>query len=348
MRWMFMYHKIDPSLLMEVQICRYCWLAGKMLQTTMGKQAEVSLIWWWFARCIGWSAPCAASEQNSRRYVFGDDFHHNELFCWVKDLNTYLFEHEKETSSFPFQFDLYDCIRNCVNEKYFHKKLPTWNDLQHIQTMIASGKQITMGYVPYPQTAMLHVGGYFGQKTWTAPLMYRQRGEVFLTQLHILGPPNHGCGKEISWKNFTEIKTGEYFRDQEKMVWLLVKRAETENLTTLIASKPVAMLKKLQCMAERRQRKNYTLHLINVHLKSNSADSLLTSATRTSCSLPNATNRSHLWTRSRWYTCRKDQRSFSRPDVISFTSIHTRILLKDRKDHRAFICQHLEVIPIGW
>src|SRR5438067_1604032 len=78
----------------------------------------------------------AASEQASPADMFlGDDFHHNGAFRLSYGFEySYLFEHEKETSSFPFpQFDLYEwylklgSLKN-VNEKYFHRELPTWND----------------------------------------------------------------------------------------------------------------------------------------------------------------------------------------------------------------------------
>jgi Predicted acyl esterases len=125
----------------------------------------------------------AASEQATPADMFlGDDFHHNGAFRLSYGFEySYLFEHEKESSSFPFpQYDLYDWYLNLgplknVNEKYFHNELPTWNDFaQHPNYDAFWKKRSAMGYVPYPQTAMLHVGGYYDQEDMNGPqLMYR-------------------------------------------------------------------------------------------------------------------------------------------------------------------------------
>lgn len=174
----------------------------------------------------------AASEQATPADMFlGDDFHHNGAFRLSYGFEySYLFEHEKESSSFPFsQFDLYDwylqlgSLKN-VNEKYFHRQLPTWNDFtQHPNYDSFWKKRSAMGYVPYPQTAMLHVGGYFDQEDMNGPqLMYRhmEAKDSFNRNYIILGPWNHGgwfAGKGDSLGKISfEVKTGEYFRDVQK------------------------------------------------------------------------------------------------------------------------------------
>jgi putative CocE/NonD family hydrolase len=174
----------------------------------------------------------AASEQATPADMFlGDDFHHNGAFRLSYGLEySYLFEHEKETSSFPFpQFDLYDwylklgSLKN-VNEKYFHRQLPTWNEFtQHPNYDTFWQKRSAMGYVPYPQTAMLHVGGYFDQEDMNGPqLMYRhmEKKDSFNRNYIVLGPWRHGQwfngkGDSLGKISFEE-KTGEYFRDLQK------------------------------------------------------------------------------------------------------------------------------------
>jgi predicted acyl esterase len=83
-----------------------------------------------------------------------------------------------------------------VNEKYFHRQLPTWNDFtQHPNYDSFWKKRSAMGYVPYPQTAMLHVGGYFDQEDMNGPqLMYHhlEAKDSFDRNYIILGPWNHG------------------------------------------------------------------------------------------------------------------------------------------------------------
>jgi len=174
----------------------------------------------------------AASEQATPADMFlGDDFHHNGAFRLSYGFEySYLFEHEKETSSFPFpQFDLYDWYLKLgsllnVNEKYFHRQLPTWNDFtQHPNYDSFWKKRSAMGYVPYPQTAMLHVGGYFDQEDMNGPqLMYHhlEAKDSFDRNYIILGPWNHGgwfAGKGDSLGKISfEVNTGEYFRDLQK------------------------------------------------------------------------------------------------------------------------------------
>jgi putative CocE/NonD family hydrolase len=173
----------------------------------------------------------AASEQATPADMFlGDDFHHNGAFRLSYGFEySYLFEHEKESSSFPFpQYDLYDWYLNLgplknVNEKYFHNKLPTWNDFaQHPNYDSYWKKRSAMGYVPYPQTAMLHVGGYYDQEDMNGPqLMYRhmEKKDSFNRNFIILGPWNHGqwYSKADSLGNISfTIKTGERFRELEK------------------------------------------------------------------------------------------------------------------------------------
>jgi putative CocE/NonD family hydrolase len=174
----------------------------------------------------------AASEQATPADMFlGDDFHHNGAFRLSYGFEySYLFEHEKETSSFPFpQFDLYDwylklgSLKN-VNEKYFHRELPTWNEFtEHPNYDTFWQKRSAMGYVLYPQTAMLHVGGYFDQEDMNGPqLMYRhmEKKDSFNRNYIVLGPWRHGQwfnakGDSLGKISF-ENKTGDYFRDLQK------------------------------------------------------------------------------------------------------------------------------------
>ena len=174
----------------------------------------------------------AASEQATPADMFlGDDFHHNGAFRLSYGFEySYLFEHEKESSSFPFpQYDLYDWYLNLgplknVNEKYFHNELPTWNDFaQHPNYDAYWKKRSAMGYVHYPQTAMLHVGGYYDQEDMNGPqLMYghMEKKDSFNRNYIILGPWNHGqwFGKKqiVLVKFLLKEKTGEHFRELQK------------------------------------------------------------------------------------------------------------------------------------
>ena len=147
----------------------------------------------------------AASEQACMGDLFlGDDFHHNGAFRLSYGMEyTYEVEFDKTTDSdFPFpQFDLYDwylklgSLKN-VNEKYFHNKIPTWNNfVQHPNYDAFWQKNSPLNYIQYPQIPQLHVGGYYDQEDMNGPqLMYihMEKKDSFNRNYIVLGPWNHG------------------------------------------------------------------------------------------------------------------------------------------------------------
>jgi putative CocE/NonD family hydrolase len=174
----------------------------------------------------------ASSEQACMADLFlGDDFHHNGAFRLSYGLEySYGVESDKTRSNFPFpQFDLYDWylklgpLRN-VNEKYFHNKIPTWdNFVLHPNYDSFWKKNSTLNYIQYPQIPMLHVGGYYDQEDINGPqLMYThmEKKDTFNRNFIILGPWNHGQwsrgNADSLGKISFESKTGPYFRELEK------------------------------------------------------------------------------------------------------------------------------------
>jgi putative CocE/NonD family hydrolase len=121
----------------------------------------------------------AASEQACMADLFlGDDFHHNGAFRLSYGMEySYEIENDPTTDSdFPFpQYDLYDwylklgSLKN-VSEKYFHNKIPTWNNFVKHPNYDAFWQQNSpLSYVSYPQIPMLHVGGYYDQEDINGP-----------------------------------------------------------------------------------------------------------------------------------------------------------------------------------
>jgi putative CocE/NonD family hydrolase len=147
----------------------------------------------------------ASSEQACMGDLFlGDDFHHNGAFRLSYAMEyTYEVEHDNTTDSdFPFpQYDLYDwylklgSLKN-VNEKYFHGKIPTWNNLvQHPNYDMFWKKNSPLSYVEYAQIPQLHVGGYYDQEDINGPqLMYAhmEKKDKANNNHIVLGPWNHG------------------------------------------------------------------------------------------------------------------------------------------------------------
>ena len=175
----------------------------------------------------------ASSEQACMGDLFlGDDFHHNGAFRLSYGMEySYEVEFDKTTDSeFPFpQFDLYDwylklgSLKN-VNEKYFHNKIPTWNNfIKHPNYDSFWQQNSPLSYVRQPEVPMLHVGGYFDQEDINGPqLMYHhmEQKDSFHRNYIVLGPWNHGGWGRMKGDSLGRIsfdkKTGEDFRELQK------------------------------------------------------------------------------------------------------------------------------------
>ena len=112
----------------------------------------------------------ASSEQACMGDLFlGDDFHHNGAFRFSYGLEyTYQVESGKRSIHFPFpQFDLFEWYLNLgslknVNDKYFHNKIPTWNNfVNHPSYDTFWQNDSPLSYVTWPQIPILHVGRIF-------------------------------------------------------------------------------------------------------------------------------------------------------------------------------------------
>ena len=175
----------------------------------------------------------AVSPQGTMGDLFlGDDFHHNGAFRLSYGMEySYKVEHDPTTDSdFPFpQFDLYDwylrlgSLEN-VNEKYFHRSIPTWNHItDHPNYDDFWQKNSTLSYVKFPAVPMLHVGGYYDQEDINGPqLMYAslEKKDSFNRNYLVLGPWYHGQwgrfrGDSIARISF-EKNTGDDFRNLQK------------------------------------------------------------------------------------------------------------------------------------
>lgn len=175
----------------------------------------------------------AASEQACMGDLFlGDDFHHQGAFRLSYGMEySYQIEFDKTTDShFPFRsFDLYDwylklgSLKN-VNDKYFHGKIPTWNNfVAHPNYDEFWQNNSPLNYVSRAQIPMLHVGGYYDQEDINGPqLMYSHMEKKDNTNQNflILGPWNHGQWNHTRADSLGEIAFGSntagYFNDLQK------------------------------------------------------------------------------------------------------------------------------------
>ena len=175
----------------------------------------------------------ASSEQACMGDLFlGDDFHHNGAFRLSYGMEyTYEVEYDKTTDSdFPFPaFDVFNwylqlgSLKN-VNDKYFHGKVPTWNNFVAHPNYDAFWQQNSpLSYVHSAQIPQLHVGGYYDQEDINGPqIMYAQMEKKDPDNYNhiVLGPWNHGQwgrakGDSLGRISF-ESNTGEWFRLLQK------------------------------------------------------------------------------------------------------------------------------------
>ncbi|HEY3132743.1 MAG TPA: CocE/NonD family hydrolase [Acidobacteriota bacterium] len=177
----------------------------------------------------------AVSEQASPADMFlGDDFHHNGAFRL-----SYGFEYaallETSNTNTNFKFDRYDTYEwylnlgalSNANEKYFHGKLPTWNDfVNHPNYDWFWQKQAVAPYLKQVTVPNLNVAGWWDQEDFYGPLkIYEALEKNDSKHMNYLaaGPWNHGGwargdGDKLGKVDF-ESATGKYFREKVQAPW---------------------------------------------------------------------------------------------------------------------------------
>ncbi|HEY6333942.1 MAG TPA: CocE/NonD family hydrolase, partial [Blastocatellia bacterium] len=173
----------------------------------------------------------AASPQASPDDMFlGDDFHHNGAFRlsygfeYAAELET-----SKEDTAFDFnRYDTYEWYLNLgplsnANDKYFHGKLPTWNDfVNHPNYDSFWKKQTFEPYLNGPATVpTLNVAGWYDQEDFYGPIRIydlQEKHDPDNKNFLVVGPWNHGGwargdGHKLGNVDFGSA-TSEYFREK--------------------------------------------------------------------------------------------------------------------------------------
>ena len=164
----------------------------------------------------------------------GDDFFHNGAFRLSYGFEfTALVETSKENFSFPFdRFDVYDFYLRLgplsqVNEKYFHGRIPTWNDfVAHPSYDEFWQKRAATYTLKEPTVPNLNVAGWWDPEDFFGPMRTYERlekkdtnGRNFL----VVGPWNHGGWVSGPGNSLGEIPfhsdTGAYFREKIEAPW---------------------------------------------------------------------------------------------------------------------------------
>jgi putative CocE/NonD family hydrolase len=177
----------------------------------------------------------AASEQACMGDTWlGDDFFHNGAFRLSYGFEyTALLESSNENFSFAFdKFDVYDfylrlgALSN-ANARYFHGKLPTWNEFVAHASYDDFWKHHAVAYgLKEPTVPNLNVAGWWDQEDFYGPVATYLRLEKFdskhLNYL-VAGPWNHGGWGGGPGKSLGAIPFGSdtsvYFRQNIEAPW---------------------------------------------------------------------------------------------------------------------------------
>jgi len=164
----------------------------------------------------------------------GDDFHHNGAFRL-----SYAFEYAYELESAKelqhFSFDRYDTFDwylslgplSKVNAKYFHGKIPTWNDcVEHPDYDEFWKRQTLIPHIRNANVPTLNVGGWWDQEDFYGPLRIydalEQHDSKHLNYL-VVGPWKHGGWSQNSGESLGPIRfdsaSSKYFREEIQAPW---------------------------------------------------------------------------------------------------------------------------------
>jgi putative CocE/NonD family hydrolase len=177
----------------------------------------------------------AASEQACMGDTYlGDDFFHNGAFRLSYAFEyAALLETSSENYSFRFdRFDLYDWYLRLgplsnANGKYFHDKIPSWNDFVAHPSYDDFWKHHAVAYgLKEPTVPNLNVAGWWDQEDFYGPTATYERLEKVDTKnlnYFVAGPWNHGGWGRGAGSSLGDIPFGSdtsaYFRESIEAPW---------------------------------------------------------------------------------------------------------------------------------
>jgi putative CocE/NonD family hydrolase len=178
----------------------------------------------------------AASEQASPADMFlGDDFHHNGAFRLSYGFEYAAMLETSKAENTHFEFDRADTYQwylglgplSNVDEKYFHGRLPTWNDFVHHPNYDQFWqKEAFAPYIGTPKVPNLNVAGWWDQEDFYGPVkiyeLFEKSDPQHLNYL-VAGPWNHGGWAGGDGSKLGEIafdcNTSKYFRTRIEAPW---------------------------------------------------------------------------------------------------------------------------------
>ena len=177
----------------------------------------------------------AAIEQASPADQFlGDDFHHNGAFRLSYGFEYSALLETSSTANTDFKFDRADTFDfylglgplSNADERYFHNKLPTWEDFLHHPNYDAFWQRL--GFAPYltaVKIPIVHTAGWWDQEDFYGPQkIYEllEKHDSGHRNYFVAGPWNHGQwggdGRRLGAIDFGS-DTSAYYRDRIFQPW---------------------------------------------------------------------------------------------------------------------------------
>ena len=158
----------------------------------------------------------AVSEQASPDDMFvNDDFHHNGAFrlSYGFEYSALLETSKEQNTNFAFdQYDTYSWYLSLgalsnANARYFHDKLPTWNDFVEHPNHDFWKRHAVTTYLAHTTVPILNVAGWYDQEDFVGPTrIYAalEQGDTQHLNYFVAGPWNHG-----GWSGPTGRKLGD-------------------------------------------------------------------------------------------------------------------------------------------
>ncbi len=209
-------------------LLHHCKTNGRMGQLGISYPGEMALI----SGLKPHPALKAVSPQGTvGDFFLGDDYFHNGAFRLSFSFEySYSEESGPDERVFPFsRYDLYQWYLELgplsnVNKKYFHGKIPTWNDfVAHPYYDDYWRLKSPLNYSDTPVIPILHVGGYWDQENAFGPQALYAKMEQFDTHNYnylIMGPWKHGqwADRDASIVGQYDMhrNTGAEFREYQK------------------------------------------------------------------------------------------------------------------------------------
>ena len=145
----------------------------------------------------------------------GDDFHHNGAFRLSYGFE-YAYALESSNTVTPFKFDQPDTYQwylglgalSNANAKYFHGKLPTWeNFVNHPDYDQFWQQQALINQIRKTRVPIMHVAGWWDQEDFYGPIKayeILEKADTNRMNYLVVGPWNHG-----GWNRQTGDKLGD-------------------------------------------------------------------------------------------------------------------------------------------